>query len=56
MKPFKPKSASNQCPVCNSIDTCNDPDFPETMKNCNFCGSEWNIDGDIILDAKKLNI
>jgi uncharacterized Zn finger protein len=41
---------THQCPVCGSEDTRKDPDFPETMRNCNWCGSEWN-DMEITFDA-----
>jgi hypothetical protein len=40
------------CPVCNSDNTRPDYDFPESVRDCDKCGSEWNIDDEIILDAR----
>lgn len=41
------------CPVCNSTNTRPDLDFPDTMRNCDKCGSEWVVDGmEITLDAR----
>jgi len=40
------------CPVCNSTDTRDDFDFPESMRACDRCGSEWNCD-DITLDVRE---
>jgi hypothetical protein len=33
-----------ECPICESRNIKKDCDFPETMRNCNDCGSEWVID------------
>lgn len=41
------------CPVCKSHDTKPDTDFPDTMQNCNVCGSEWN-EMEITLNAKEV--
>jgi len=41
------------CQVCKSKDTRPDYDFPETMRNCYKCGSEWNED-EITLNAKEI--
>lgn len=41
------------CPVCNSTDTRPDYDFPESMRNCDKCGSEWN-EHEITFDARDL--
>lgn len=44
---------SSKCPVCNSKDIRDDHDNPESMTNCNKCGSEWTkVDGEITLDAR----
>jgi len=51
---FDDEELQYECPVCNSTDTCNDPDYPETMMNCNNCGSEWNTDGDVTLNSREL--
>jgi len=40
------------CPVCKRNNTRPDYDFPETMQNCNSCGSEWN-EIDINFNARK---
>lgn len=40
------------CPVCNSTDTRPDYESPETMRACEKCGSEWNCDNEITLDAR----
>jgi Zn-finger nucleic acid-binding protein len=43
----------NSCPVCNSTNIRQDYDFPDTMDNCEKCGSEWVRDGEeITLDAR----
>ena len=34
------------CPVCESNKLKLDEDFPDTMRNCLDCGSEWVIDSD----------
>jgi hypothetical protein len=44
----------DECPVCGGSDTRKDLDNPETMMNCNICGSEWNIDGDVTLNGRIL--
>ncbi len=38
------------CPKCKSDNTRDDFDFPDTMNNCNKCGCEWNIEGEITFD------
>ena len=43
-----------QCPVCESKNTRNDFDFPDTMRDCDDCGSEWNIDNDIVLNGRDV--
>jgi len=41
------------CPVCNSTNTIQDLDSPDTMRECQKCGSEWVVDGmEITLDAR----
>jgi len=40
------------CPVCKRSNVSPDYDFPDTMKNCDDCGSEW-VNGDhVTLDAR----
>jgi transposase-like protein len=46
-------SKKERCPVCGSNNTKLDSDFPETMKNCDTCGTEWNKDGDITFDPRE---
>ncbi|MDA3778836.1 MAG: hypothetical protein PF487_01150 [Bacteroidales bacterium] len=41
-----------ECPICGHRDCKKDSDFPETMENCNHCGAEWNIDGELLLDSR----
>lgn len=41
-----------ECPVCNRTNISPDNDFPDTMKNCDDCGSEWVIGEGITLDAR----
>ena len=41
------------CPVCGSNNTKPDDDFPDTMQNCNDCGSEWN-EIEVTLDAREI--
>lgn len=43
-----------QCPVCKSMNTRKDFDFPDTMRDCDDCGSEWNIDNDIVLNGRDV--
>ena len=33
-----------ECPVCGSLNTRPDFDFPESIRDCDDCGSEWNQD------------
>ena len=41
------------CPVCNSTDIRPDYDNPNTMTDCDKCGSEWITDTEeITLDAR----
>lgn len=42
------------CPVCNSPNTRKDYDFPTTMRCCKVCGSDWNIDDDVVLNGKEV--
>ena len=43
----------DKCLVCNSTNIRQDYDFPETMDNCDKCGSEWIREtGEITLDAR----
>jgi hypothetical protein len=42
------------CPVCHPSRNANtrpDYDFPESMRNCDNCGSEWN-EHELTLDAR----
>ena len=43
-----------QCPVCYSDDTRKDFDNPTTMRCCERCGSDWNVDGDILLNGRAV--
>lgn len=43
-----------KCPVCNRHNTREDYDFPDSVRDCDDCGSEWNIDNDIILNAREI--
>lgn len=43
-----------QCPICYSDDTRKDLDYPATMRCCERCGSEWDFDGDVLLNAEKV--
>tara|TARA_R110001632_G_scaffold70752_1_gene164606 strand:- start:5544 stop:6161 length:618 start_codon:yes stop_codon:yes gene_type:complete len=45
---------SKTCLVCDSTDTRPDYDSPNTMRCCEKCGSEWNCDNDITLNARKV--
>ena len=42
------------CPLCRSENTREDADFPDTMRNCNECGAEWNED-EVTLDPAKID-
>jgi uncharacterized protein (DUF983 family) len=42
------------CPVCGSDKLRPDTDFPDSMRECKSCYSEFTIDGEITLDATKL--
>lgn len=48
---MKPNFVS-ECPICGKQDSRPDYDFPDTMENCNHCGAEWNIDGELTLDSR----
>lgn len=42
------------CPVCHEDSNTNtrpDYDFPESMRNCDTCGTEWN-ESEITCDAR----
>jgi len=42
------------CPKCGrSHNTIADDDFPDTMQNCEDCGSEWN-EIEVTLNAKEV--
>lgn len=48
-----------KCPICQSKNIRKDYDFPETMRACEDCGSEWVIDTkdssfDITLNTRDL--
>lgn len=42
-----------QCPACGTLDCTKDYDFPDTMEHCNQCGSGWNSNGEVTLDARS---
>ena len=42
-----------KCPVCNRHNTREDYDFPDTIRCCDNCGSEWNLDNEITLNARE---
>ena len=46
-------SIEQECLVCGSTNTRPDLDFPDTMMNCDNCGSEWNCDNEITLNGKQ---
>lgn len=41
-----------ECPICGSTDCKKDSVFPEQMENCEYCGAEWNIDGELTLNSR----
>lgn len=45
---------NEQCGNCYSYDVKRDPDFPDTMWNCNNCGMEWNEDGEVLLNPNEI--
>lgn len=42
-----------KCPVCGSVNCSPDLDFPDTIENCDNCGTEWNCEGEITYDARN---
>jgi len=42
-----------KCPVCERHNTREDYDFPDTIRCCDNCGSEWNLDNEITLNARE---
>jgi hypothetical protein len=46
-------SILTQCPICKGSNTIPDLDNPTTMRNCNTCGSEWNIEDEITLNGRE---
>lgn len=41
-----------KCPVCGSVNCSPDLDFPDTIENCDNCGTEWNCESEITYDAR----
>lgn len=52
---YNSEKISPRCLICSSMDTKNDIKNPETMKNCNICGSEWNIENEVTLNGQEIN-
>lgn len=43
------------CPICGCYAGLADPDFPDTMLDCQQCGAEWVIDDmTIVLDPREV--
>lgn len=42
------------CPICHSENTRPDLDFSETMVCCKWCGCDFTVDGEVILDPTNL--
>ena len=46
---------AEQCPNCNSHNVRDDFDFPDTMRCCESCGADFNIEGELTFDPNSLN-
>lgn len=42
------------CPICDSTDTRDDLDSPDTMNCCNKCGADFLNDGEVTLDPRNI--
>lgn len=45
----------DKCLVCDSSNIRDDYDYPNTMQNCDQCGSEWNCELEVTLNAKEID-
>ena len=48
---YNSEKISPRCLICGSIHTKKDIDNPDTMRCCNECWSEWNIDNEVMLNG-----
>jgi len=44
----------NNCPVCNSTNTRDDYDSPDSMNCCEDCGADFLNDGEVTLNPKEI--
>ena len=42
------------CPVCDSTDTRDDYDFPDSMNCCESCLADFLNDGEVTLDPREI--